>query len=74
MGSKNSSLSLRSKRQDNGVFESISQGKHGANAPQVGRMEEVADFFHGSRGNHETKYGGRYSHGKRLSDEEISEG
>ena len=45
------------------IFESISQGKHGENAPQVRGMEEGTDFLYRSSANHEKKYGEGNSHG-----------
>lgn len=55
---------------DYDIFESISQGKHGENAPQVGRMEEVADFFYGSCANHETQHGSGNSYGGSIYGEQ----
>lgn len=52
------------------IFESISQGKYGENAPQVGRMEEVADFLYRSCANHETKHGSGDSYGGSVYGEQ----
>ena len=45
------------------IFESISQGKYGENAPQVGRMEEVADLLYRSCANNEKKHGAGNTYG-----------
>lgn len=52
------------------IFESISQGKYGENASQVGRMEEVTDFLYRSCANHEKKHGARNSYGGSLYSEQ----
>lgn len=52
------------------IFESISQGKHGENAPQVGRMEEVADLLYRSCANHEAKHGSGDSYGGSIYGEQ----
>ena len=55
---------------DYDIFESISQGKYGENAPQVGRMEEVADFLFRSCSNHETQHGSGASYGGSIYSEQ----
>ncbi len=52
------------------IFESISQGKHGEDAPQTGRMEEVADILRRSCANNEKEHGSGPTYGGSIYGEQ----
>ena len=52
------------------IFESVSQGKYGENAPQISRMEEVADFLFRSCAKNEAKSSDGTSYGGDLYSEQ----
>lgn len=52
------------------IFEPVSQGKYGENAPQISRMEEVADFLFRSCAKNEAKSCDGTSYGGDLYSEQ----
>lgn len=52
------------------IFESVSQRKYGEDAPQISRMEEVADFLYRSCAKNEAKSSDGSTYGGDLYSEQ----